>query len=251
MSTEPESKPAGGPEFTFNPEAHDTIEVKAFLEFRERGEISMRYAIPLALKALITDIPFAVLKNWPGPVGMKLRQLYYRMRFAAMGRNVIIGPGVEISQPNRITVSDYAFIDKAVHLDAMAGSIHIGRRNHIAPYAFINGVGAGIHLGDYVGVGAFARIYSHSEAPIDGKRMSGPMIPESMKGMITAPVVVEKDGLIGTGAVILPGVTIGEGAVIAANSVVLAKTQIRPWTIYGGIPAKFLGMRKKVTVPDI
>jgi galactoside O-acetyltransferase len=236
---------------TFEPAADGGIEVKAFMEFRERGEISLKYAIPLGLKALLTDVPFAILKNWPGPIGMKLREFYYRMRFAEMGKNVIIGSGVEVTQPKRITVSDYVFIDKAVHLDAMAGSIHIGRRVHIAPYAFIHGVGAGVHLGDYVGVGAFARIYSHSEAPIDGKRMSGPMIPESMKGMITAPVVVHKDGLIGTGAVVLPGVTVGEGAVIAANSVVVAGTQVRPWTIYGGIPAKLLGLRKKVTVPDI
>ena len=120
----------------------------------------------------------------------------------------------------------------------MGGSILIGRRIHIAPYAMVVGVGGGIFLGDYVGVGAFARIYSHSEAPIDGKRMSGPMIPESMKGMITAPVRIERDGLIGTGAVVLPGVTVGEGAVVAANSLVLANTVIRPWTIYGGVPAK-------------
>jgi galactoside O-acetyltransferase len=115
----------------------------------------------------------------------------------------------------------------------------------------VAGVGTSVFLGDYVGVGAFARIYAHSEAPIDGKRMSGPMIPESMKGMITAPVRVEKDGLIGTGAVVLPGVTVGEGGVVAANSLVLAGTQIRPWTIWGGVPAKLLGLRKKVTVPDI
>lgn len=236
---------------SFDPSLEQDIEVRAFLEFRERGEISLKYAIPLGIKALLTDIPFAILKNWPGPVGMKLRQLYYGLKFAAMGKNVLIGPGVEISQPKRITVSDYVFIDQAVRLDAMAGAIEIGRRIHIAPYAMILGVGGGVHLGDYVGVGAFARIYSHSEAPIDGKRMSGPMIPESMKGMITAPVRVERDGLIGTGAVVLPGVTVGEGAVVAANSLVTAGTQIKPWTIYGGVPARLLGLRKKVTAPDI
>ncbi len=239
------------PPSQFDPTRERDIEVKAFLQFRETGEISLKYAIPLGLKALLTDVPFAILKNWPGPVGMKLRQIYYGFKFGAMGRNVLIGPGAEISQPKRIKVSDYVFIDRGVQLDAMAGSIEIGRRIHIAPYALIAGVGGGVHLGDYVGVGAFARIYSHSEAPIDGKRMSGPMIPESMKGMITAPVRVEKDGLIGTGAVVLPGVTVGEGAVVAANSFVPAGTQLKPWTIYGGVPAKLLGLRKRVTVPDI
>jgi dTDP-4-amino-4,6-dideoxy-D-glucose acyltransferase len=235
----------------FDPSKDNDLEVKAFMEFREHGEVPLRYAIPLGLRALVTDIPFAALNNWPGPIGMKLRQWYYGFHFAQMGKNVLIGPGTEIVRPQRITVSDFAFIDRAVRLDAMGGSIHIGRRIHIAPYAMVVGVGGGIFLGDYVGVGAFARIYSHSEAPIDGKRMSGPMIPESMKGMITAPVRIERDGLIGTGAVVLPGVTVGEGAVVAANSLVLANTVIRPWTIYGGVPAKLLGLRKKVTVPDI
>jgi dTDP-4-amino-4,6-dideoxy-D-glucose acyltransferase len=237
---------------SFDPAAIEgDIEVKAFLAFREGGKIPLKYAVPLGLKALLTDIPFAVLQHWPGPIGMKLRQIYYRLKFAEMGQGVLIGPGAEISQPKRISVADYVFIDQAVRLDAMAGSIHIGRRIHIAPYAMITGVGTSVFLGDYVGIGTFARIYAHSEAPIDGKRMSGPMIPESMKGMITAPVHIEKDGLVGTGAVVLPGVTVGEGAVVAANSLVLAGTQIRPWTIWGGVPARMLGLRKKVTVADI
>jgi dTDP-4-amino-4,6-dideoxy-D-glucose acyltransferase len=245
-------KDIGEPAFpAFDPTKEDDIEVKAFLEFREHGKISLKNAIPLGLKAILTDIPFAALNHWPGPVGMKLRQLFYRFKFGSMGANVLIGPGTDIRQPGRIVVSDYVFIDQAVRLDAMAGSIHIGRRIHIAPYAMITGVGGGVYLGDYVGVGAFARIYSHSEAPVDGKRMSGPMIPESMKGMITAPVRIERDGLIGTGAVILPGVTVGEGAIVAANSLVAPNTNIRPWTIYGGVPARPLGLRQKVTEPDI
>ena len=132
----------------------------------------------------------------------------------------------------------------------MAGEITIGRRIHIAPYAIISGTG-GVYLGDYVGVGAFARIYSHSEAPIDGKRMSGPMIPESMKGMVTAPIRIEKDGLVGTGAVILPGVVIGQGAIVGANSFVPSHTKIAAGTIHAGVPAKLVGLRKPVTVKDI
>lgn len=235
----------------FDPGAEDDLEVKAFLDFREHGRISLKYAIPLGLKALLTDIPFAILKNWPGPIGMKLRQFYYARKFASMGRNVLIGPGADIRQPQRIDISDYVLIDQAVQLDALAGSISIGRRIHIAPYAIVCGAGSSVYLGDYVGVGAFARIYAHSEAPVDGKRMSGPMIPENMKGMITAPVRIERDGLIGTGAVVLPGVTVGEGAVVAANSLVTSGTHIRPWTIYGGIPARPLGLRQRVNVPEI
>jgi dTDP-4-amino-4,6-dideoxy-D-glucose acyltransferase len=234
----------------FDPTRDDSLEVKAFLEFRESGRISPRYAIPLGLRALIADIPVAMIRHWPGPVGMKLRQLYCGLRFGALGKNVIIGAGVETTMPKRIRVSDYVFIDHHVTLDAMLGEIVIGRRVHVAPYAILAGAG-GIYVEDYAAVAAFARIYSHSEAPVEGKRMSGPMIPESMKGMVTAPVRLGKDAVVGTGAVLLPGVTLGEGAIVGANSLVPANTRIPAWTIYAGTPAKLAGLREHVTVADI
>jgi acetyltransferase-like isoleucine patch superfamily enzyme len=234
----------------FDPASESNLELKAFLELRRTGRIPLRYGLPLGLRALATDIPLAVISGWPGPVGMKLRQLTYRFRFGEMGRNVLIGTGVHLTMPKRIKVADYVFIDHHVTLDALAGEIVIGRRIHIAPYAIIAGAG-GVYLDDYAAVGAFARVYSHSEAPVDGKRMSGPMIPEDMKGMITAPVRVAKDGLVGTGAVVLPGVTIGEGAIVAANSLVTAHTTLPPWTIWAGVPAKLAGLRARVRVPDV
>jgi acetyltransferase-like isoleucine patch superfamily enzyme len=62
----------------------------------------------------------------------------------------------------------------------------------------------------------------------------------SHKGSIT----IESDAWIGTGAVILPNVTIGEGAVVGANSVVTKN--VAPYTIVGGVPAHFI---KQVNVP--
>jgi acetyltransferase-like isoleucine patch superfamily enzyme len=226
------------------------LELKAFLQFREEGRISARYAIPLGLKALATDIPRAALTSWPGPVGIKLRQLYYANRLGGLGANVLIGPGVQMTHPERIWLSDFAFVDRGVTLDALGGELRIGRRIHVAPCALLSGVG-GLVLEDYAAVGAFARVYSHSEAPVGGKRMSGPMIPEDMKGMVTAPVRVGKDAVIATGAVVLPGVTIGQGAIVGANSLVPAHTTIPPWTIWAGVPAKLMGLRARVTVPDV
>ena len=46
---------------------------------------------------------------------------------------------------------------------------------------------------------------------------------------------------VATGAVILPGVTIGEGAVVAAGAVVVK--DVEPWTVVGGNPAKFIKKR--------
>ena len=61
-----------------------------------------------------------------------------------------------------------------------------------------------------------------------------------------AAICIEDDAWLGTGVVVLPGTTIGEGAVVAANSVVTADVQ--PYTIVGGSPAKLI---RKVSVPWI
>jgi acetyltransferase-like isoleucine patch superfamily enzyme len=57
-------------------------------------------------------------------------------------------------------------------------------------------------------------------------------------------ITIDKDAWIGTGAVILPNVTIGEGAVVGANSVVIKS--VAPYTVVGGVPAHFI---KNVIVP--
>ena len=57
------------------------------------------------------------------------------------------------------------------------------------------------------------------------------------------PVIINDYVFIGTRAMILPGVTIGEGAVIAAGAVVTK--DVAPYTIVGGVPAKFIRTRPK------
>lgn len=57
-------------------------------------------------------------------------------------------------------------------------------------------------------------------------------------------IVVGPDAWIGTGAVLLPNVTIGEGAVVGANSVVTKS--VEPYTVVGGVPARVI---KTVNVP--
>ena len=52
------------------------------------------------------------------------------------------------------------------------------------------------------------------------------------------PIVIERDAWLGTNVVILPDVTIGEGAVVGANSVVTRN--VKAYTIVGGSPAKFI-----------
>lgn len=57
------------------------------------------------------------------------------------------------------------------------------------------------------------------------------------------PVVIEDDVFIGSRAMVLPGVTVGRGAVIAAGAVVTK--DIAPYQVVGGVPAKFIRMRRQ------
>ena len=55
---------------------------------------------------------------------------------------------------------------------------------------------------------------------------------------IIGPVLIKRGAFIGMNTVITPGVTIGEGAIVAAGSVVTR--DVEPYTTYGGVPAKKL-----------
>lgn len=65
-----------------------------------------------------------------------------------------------------------------------------------------------------------------------------PLNPEDRKSLVCKPIVIKRNAWIGAAATILPGVTIGENAVVAAGAVVT--TDVLPNTIVGGVPAKFI-----------
>ena len=61
---------------------------------------------------------------------------------------------------------------------------------------------------------------------------------------IGGPVNIGDNVYLGTNVIILPDVTIGEGAVVASGAVVTK--DVEPWTLVGGVPAKFIKKRPKV-----
>lgn len=223
-------------------------QARAFTALRDGKRVPFTLVLSLGIRALFRDPCLLLLRNYPGGIGIKLREWWYRHRMKSMGRCVIIDEGVRIDGARNMSVSDYVWVDKNVHLFSPWGSISIGRRVHIAENVLISG-GGHVTIGDYAAIARGASLYSHSEAIVGGKRMSGPMIPEEQKGMRSAPIVIEKDALIGINAVIFPGVTIGEGAIVGANAVV--NRNVAAWDIVYGAPAKRVAVRPKVTVNDI
>ena len=63
-----------------------------------------------------------------------------------------------------------------------------------------------------------------------------PLDPTDRTTLIPRPVVIKRNAWIGAGATILPGVTIGENAVVAAGAVV--SRDVPPNTVVAGVPAK-------------
>lgn len=71
-------------------------------------------------------------------------------------------------------------------------------------------------------------------------------ITKPNRPLVTAPITICDGVWIGARAIILPGVTIGEGAVVATGAVVTK--DVEPWTVVGGNPAKFI--KKRVLKDD-
>jgi len=84
-----------------------------------------------------------------------------------------------------------------------------------------------IEMEDYAGIGMEVLLLTHSFIDREG-----------FMGFRYGTVKLCKHCRIGVSATVLPGVTIGEGAVVAANS--LVTKDIPPWTMVGGVPAKVI-----------
>lgn len=231
----------------FEPSKKIQEQLRAFEDMIEGRPMKPAHFVRLGLDALLD--PFRLLLQYmPGGAGFALRRLYYKMVLKQLGANALIDVGVTMTGTENISIGDYTWIDSNCILTAVIGELKIGKRIHIAPGCVIAS-SCNLEIHDYVGIGAGAKIYSGSETARDGKRMSGPMIPERYKAYTRAPVIIQKDAFVGMNSVVMPGVVIGEGAIVGPNSFVTR--DIEPWKMVLGVPAKVVGTRDKVTVPDM
>jgi acetyltransferase-like isoleucine patch superfamily enzyme len=99
-------------------------------------------------------------------------------------------------------------------------------------------LGQGTHLSvmQPMNIGKNTIIGAHSYLLTCNHRFASREIPIRDQGYETAPLIIGEDVWIGANCVILPGVGIGKGAVIAAGSVV--NKNVEPYEIWGGVPAK-------------
>jgi len=112
-------------------------------------------------------------------------------------------------------------------------------------YTILDGTG-GLEIGEGCQIGAWVGIFTHSSHM--AIRLYGrnyPNIPENEKiGFQIKPVKIGKYVFVGAGAKILPGVNIGDGALISSGSVV--SKSVEPFQIVGGNPASVIGDARKL-----
>lgn len=107
--------------------------------------------------------------------------------------------------------------------------IRIGKNTVIGRHCLLDGRGH-LFIGSDVNISSYSLLISASH------RTNAP----NFEGY-EAPITIGDKVWIASRAIILPGITIGEGAVVAAGAVVTR--DVDPYAIVGGVPAKFIGPR--------
>lgn len=163
------------------------------------------------------------------------------MGFAALGKHVQLSDKASLYNCAKISLGDNVRIDDFCVLSAGVGGIEIGSYVHIAVYTSLIGAGK-IVIADYANLSSRVSIYSSND-DYTGQTMTNPTLPDQLRGVNEAPVIVEKHVIVGCGSVILPGVTLGQGAAVGALS--LVNKSCDSFTIYAGAPVKRIGSRQQ------
>lgn len=156
--------------------------------------------------------------------------------FVKIGHNVIIEPGVMVFHPENIYIGNNVYIGHYTLLKGYyKGKLVIGDNSWIGQMCFFHSAG-NIEIGKAVGIGPGVKIISssHTDHQPDDALILQPLLFK--------PVIIGDGVDIGVNATILPGVKIGEGAIIGAGSVVTKN--IPEYAVVAGNPARILRFRK-------
>lgn len=153
----------------------------------------------------------------------------------SVGADCVFEAGVLVFHPENVSLGENVYVGHGTILKGYyKNELRVGDRSWIGQGCFLHGAG-GITVGAAVGIGPGVKILTshHAEA--------GRGTPVLFSPIDAAPVVVEDDADIGVGAIVLPGVTVGRGAIVGAGAIV---TQDVPaYAVVAGVPARVLRMR--------
>lgn len=160
----------------------------------------------------------------------------------AVGHNVQVARNCTIVGLENVEIGNNVRIDGYCSIFAGGrGWLKLGSYIHIGSYCHLS-AGDGIQLQDFSGVSQGSRIYSRTD-DFSGNFLTGPTVPSKYTGVICGAVTLGRHVIIGSGSVVLPKVTIGEGSAIGALS--LVTKSLDAWGIYAGSPARLVKARSR------
>ena len=143
-------------------------------------------------------------------------------------KNLKIFEYTKIINPEYVFIGDNVVIDDFCLLYAKANSpIKIGSWVHIACFTSLSG--GSITIENFVGISGGCRIYAGSEDYKNGALMNPP-IPEKYRNVNRAEIILKDFSFIGANSCVMPGVTIGEGAIAGTGSII--RGDLEPWGVY-------------------
>lgn len=153
------------------------------------------------------------------------------MKFAniRLGENVEIDPSTSF---NNVTIGDNVRIAKRCSIYGSASHpLEIGHDSYVGMNTILNGFAAPVSIGAHVSIAQNVNLMADS----------GPNASRAMQRLfpiLKGPITISDHCWIGAGAVIMPGVTLGEFCIVAANSFV--NTSFPAFSIVGGSPARLI-----------
>lgn len=163
-----------------------------------------------------------------------------KLGFASVGKNVLLSDKASFYGCKHIQIGNHVRIDDFCVLSAGEGGIKIGSHIHIAVYSSLIGAGK-ITLSDYCNISSRVSIYSSND-DYSGQYMTNPTIPSQFTNVASSDVFLDKHVIIGSGSIILPGITLEEGVAVGALSLITKNCEA--FGIYAGNPAKKIKNRK-------
>jgi acetyltransferase-like isoleucine patch superfamily enzyme len=171
-----------------------------------------------------------------------MRRVFVKAIARRCGDGLLVGSQVGFKHLETFEIGNAVFIGSGAYLQGrFDGRCVIGDNVWIGPQAYFDA--RDLVLEDYVGWGPGAKVLgsAHTGEPAD--------VPIVKTDLVIEPVRVEAWADIGTNAVILPGVTVGKGAIVGAGAVVTS--DVPPFAIVAGVPARFLRWREDRQTPRV
>jgi acetyltransferase-like isoleucine patch superfamily enzyme len=173
--------------------------------------------------------------NGDGELDYLMRRAIWRAIARKFGNGVRIGSGGGFTHLETFEIGDGVFIGAQFYIQGrFDGVTKIGNHVWIGPQAYLDA--RHLVIEDHVGWGPGAKVLGsvHTGVPINQ-----PIIQTDLE---IRPVHVEASADIGTGSILLPGVTVGRGSIVGAGAVVTR--DVPPFAIVSGVPARFVRWRE-------